>query len=498
MSGLTKRLFSAINSFGNLMTSFSSELKMFKDDVVEADISLLRSVLLEFYYAYENNYKEVRNGAAKYLSDAITCSRDLSIEMLDCPSTFETFYDAQWFYTSLSLSLNKCSLSIRTAVTYLLRVGKDEAMPHNHHVPNSFHLNQPDAKICTELYSNILEIMKRITLVVAHIKQSVSYWLDENSNKIASSVYENLAQVIWENNTDTIITNDATYNANETQLYVGLWELIGCQNCTSANDTGSLINSTVWLNLIDSFNFPTIKLATNCLLNYEETLLRAVNLTEQKIGIPPYLLSNNTVGDTFRELDAQQANISSLITFYLAGNITGMDTAKKAKELLLLTSNNLVLMTNEWEKMTQVWLNDINYWQSGVSALYFSIINGVLSLSKFFSKSGQLPTQVSKMKIWYKPAISIDPIIDIDFDAINENSADNILSALQTFLERSAHSKANWTMANVYNTIYNSVLDVAAKTQTARNEWSNQQILVDVLLDEYVKSVNINDEFVRY
>ena len=82
----------------------------------------------------------------------------------------QCLYIHLYIYTSLSFLLNKCSLCIRTAVTYLLRVGKDYTMPHNHHFPNSFHIKQSDTKLCIEPYSYILEIMKRITLIFAHMK----------------------------------------------------------------------------------------------------------------------------------------------------------------------------------------------------------------------------------------------------------------------------------------------------------------------------------------
>ena len=440
------------------------------------DFKIVETVLTKFLSFYNQNYREMRHGATDHLSEAVKCVRDLNFDMMNSPSSFSVLHDAQWTYTRMLASLNKCASSAGLVVQYLTLAVKNESIIQQQYKPSRFTF-EGNISLCTEKFSVIFETFENIFVFFTYAIHRLNQWQRDNEENILFS-------------STKILANSQSKNSslNYNNSWPGIWQLF---------NLGEQFNKSTWVTLTKPLKNSLVVDVTNCLLTYEHVLESVLNFSNPSIKGLPMLFPNTSVGELLHSLDLQNFAIDTLIRSYLKGNINSLDTASKTSNLLKDVSNNLSLLNDEWTKMKIFWFSNIGDWCDDVKAAYSSLISQLIILSKFIDASTELSMSVSNMQINYRPFIIITPDIIIKFKAPNnERAAENIADIWVSYLTESATSTVRDTLSNIENSIKARGQELASITASLYNDWKSLKLLINVETDDYINSFSLDDHFV--
>jgi hypothetical protein len=175
---------------------------LFNTDIVQRDLDELKNVLSQLFNFYNTKYRFLRNSAAKSTRESIDCVADVYSIMLESPDSFKNASDAQWYYRILSASVVNCAANGLIANTSLPEAVSSETDNQYPYAPQQFYVNQSFSTSCHSIYSSALQILNTYGDQLRFISTRITKWLTETGNN--------------------------------TNSYLGLWDILDCTECNSS------------------------------------------------------------------------------------------------------------------------------------------------------------------------------------------------------------------------------------------------------------------------
>ena len=473
----TNYLMSQIIIFANNSAKFETGLYDFYNTfTVSDDFNMLRNAIGKFLTAYNSAYKENRQKAADFIALNKYQIDNLKILMTSVPNSLNNFFDAYWFYSGISKTLNEIITSTQLARNYLKLTMDAETRTNQSYTPGSFYTDQSNADFCNYQYKELLLSFDKISPVLSYFEQKISKWLQKNLNQIINSTEEKIfASQLEGNKTAGAIP--------------GLWDILEREENT--NSTGEY---SVWIDLLDTLNKSSSVNMNLCLLQYGESLGRTFNSTlHSAVNIPVWSL-NNDIMTLIGDLNDENQLIDKISGFFMTGLITSQSSVAKVKDLSESLSETLMQLVNKIMMSSNDWQNNVVDWQKSVSAQYLSFINSIVSLAQFFPDNFEIQSVVLNMKIWRYHSVKFEgnywyPDPDWSF-------AGGVSSNLRSYLSSYGSYWTNYFMNYVTAFDLGYVEQSVAELQALYNEWLHQKDNFSEIINKHSAAFTIDGSFV--
>ena len=477
----------------DILSKYSEGLNKFSDEVIRNDTELLQQMLTNFWKTYSEEFMTKRWGALTHLADVTSQLADIK-EMFSSENSINILNNlvrSKQFYKSLLTQLNRNILSMELYGIYMDLVLLAEAKlsyyssDHTLFYPDSFYESDADKVQCIYSYKNLGETMKMLGIYFTYVTERIVSWLEKQSN-------QSLAVM----NTIAPDTTTAYYDTNAPDTKNGneegsLWELLRCSNCSYP------ATKEQWMEAIDAFNVLESRLATSCLLRYEESLksvlVASQNVIQAQISF--------TTPDNYNQIVSYVVNKKKLIEALIERYLTD-DTLKyvctESSELLKNVTVYLQLVAQSLKTETVEWQNNVNTWQYNVSKTYLNIVNSLFNLSYFLSTRQAFTNTISQIRMWKKPVVQVVPGVAITYNIANKDKLiKSVTSSVYTFLNYSAATTVKKTMSNNYAIIRSWIAENDKKLQALLNEWSTSLENFNYLLKIYLNTISLNVDVIR-
>ena len=486
---LNSQTSSLLNQIENIMTVAKAFNDGFNDVIrlVTNDMKQYNAIVEDYMIAYDTVYKAMRHRAANYVFQAVRQVQDLSYELETAPTSFDSFYDAQWFYTSLSPLLDRCVVSIRLASSYLIKVKYDEANNQPIHSPDRFYLHESGATLCYTQYSIISQVFDKTISVLSYASQKVSQWLQGHSRNITYSTAYKFSNFGTEN-----FLHD-NLNISDTS---DLWTLLKCTECDFNSDP---LNYSIWRSLVNDLTWSMSSNIITCLMEYEEALLAAHNSSVQLSPSPPSWYFSDTMSNYVAALKFNELTLDKLLHDYMIGTKTLQEVTSSIANTALIMSKNVQSIEDEIVSSAVTWRNDVIKWRNGLIELFILIADDILNLSQFIIDSTSLEAFGRSLSVWHIQRVFLDVVsYQKDEAIVNYPSLIPVFNAnLTSFLQYNARSVINETLFSIIeNNLHYS--QQQCKAITSSNElWAQFADQVKQTTTLYETFFVLDDDFVR-
>ena len=498
----TKYLLFQINSISVAAKLINKGFSKFMSQFVLDDVNKVRNTLLNFSSVYNNFYKSNRQLAAEYVVQVTKNLLDLSNEIHRAPMFFSSFYDAQWFYTSLASLIDKCVVSTRLAGTYLLQVLKDEANINLENSPDRFYYSDLSAQVCYHRYSITSQSLETIASFLSYASQKILRWIEKNSQNIINSTSEKLLEALItksnNNNNNNNNKHDITGNFSGVtrEDLPNLWELLECAEC---NVTVSMLNYSTWFRLVENLTMSSSEAISNCLFEYERTLEMAYNTTIQLLKVAPSWKLEDTLSNYTHDFAFDMQSLSSCLHSLITGTSTLQETIANVADITQSMNNNIVYIEDKIASVTEQWLNDVNNWHNDVNVLYTLIASNAFSLLQYMSDNTNITTCIMSLYIWYLDTIYLDIVYYYRLPLTYQSDFIYYMFYLNltNFLQFEAANVTQDTLSTVFKTNIKHAKQLSHTIQSLTIDWSEQAKQIIKLCNQYKGDFIVHDAFIR-
>ena len=483
----TSSLLYQINGFISAAAAFNLGFWKIINRFVIVDMQLFRKIMTDYKTFYNNTYKVVRHRAAEYVTQAIKQIQDLSYAIKMAPTSFNSFYEAQWFYTSFFSLLDKCVVNTRMASTYLMQVQNDEISIRPKNSPDRFYLDDHDSAYCFNKYSVISDAFEKIVPVLSYGSQKISQWIEINSKNITYSSAHQFSNyssgtMIPENDNNNPVPN--------------LWNLLACTEC---DFTSNLLNFSTWKNLVEKLTTPMNDAVLTCLLEYEETLELAHNASQQPFPQPPTWMLGDILSTYVTDLNLNLITLNTLLRSFLAGLTTLQETTANIDNIMKLMSKDVANIQEKILSSAVTWQSDVLNWQSDLNVLYTSIVANVVDLSQFMPINANLSAFGRSLSPWYLHKVLLNVIYYFPNEPLTDNPSLIPLfkQNLTEFLKTNSSAVINDTLSRIVDTniLYAQVsCETIEASDDAWTEYTNE---VQQTTSLYKSLFTVDETFVQ-
>ena len=482
----TKSLLKRLDGFVAAATAFNAGFNNTSFLYVMRDMEQFCVIIENYMTFYQSTYKVMRWRAVDYVSQTVKQVQDLSYELETAPSSFHSFYEAQWFYTSLSPLLDKSIVNMKLASTFLSKVQSDEVNIKSVNSPNRFYLQDYDKAFCHNMYSVISQIFDRIVPILSYASQKISQWLLDNSKNITYSTAYKFSNFSAEKFAD---------QSGHTSNIPNLWTLLKCYECDFASE---VLNYSVWSKLVEQLSESLSDTTVLCLLQYEQTLEVAYNVSKQQLPLSPEWMLGDILSSYSTDLKLNLEAMDALLHAYATGTVTLQETIANIGHLVQIMSDNVVNIESKISSSSAEWQNDVIVWQNNLSAVYASIINNVIGLSQFLFRNANISSFSSSLSIWYLHKVLLDVIYSnnetlADFPALIPLFKEN----LTEFLKLNSTEVIKETLSRVINNnvVYSQIYYETIKA--CNDQWVEKAKEVQQTIDVYNSYFIVDDLFIE-
>ena len=552
----TTKLTSFIRSQSAEQIKYKQGLDLFKIDVVNVDIRVLKFALNNFQSIYEFTYREDRSKAIEHVNSVISIVVDIKNDMFHSPAYFEDENDAIEFYTSLYTMISNGLASVRMSKFYLSRIliSEEAAMLNAsfEYIPSIFYKNVGDQSNCTGEYKYITQILTDLGLKLRYASQKIFHWLQTKADSCASVTINSFLQT----EKTTTITNEITHktthefidfitnNTQETNEYTttsnysgtyfkttssvsadyntfpselttgdydptlysfatteivgsvpGLWKLLSCDLSKTMDTEAYKADWMNTLNLINSFHGG---LLTDCLLGYERMLYALGNDLSKQVPDAPEICVTNVLSTALQIIDNDVMKFNIEVYNYIINATSKAILADRAAVLLQNMSVDIEVALQSLSDMLTSWQNNVTAWQANTSSLYTNIISDLVEFSFYFPKDADFSSAVSSLKLWLKPTVIVAPNIAVKFTvASQELTKKSIASGTQKYLTYTAQTTMSSVLNNIVTTIATLGQTLVSQAQLMSSTWTTIRADLDYILDDFTSSMVLDDKFIQ-
>ena len=471
---LTNIALSQIEAFTNTSSKFYLGFSAMYTNYVQSDYNSLSVFVEEHLKFYNGYYKNNRNKAATYVSDAIYQLLEFDAEVQHAPEVFNSFYEAQSFYASISILLHKCIISNEMAHKYLLQMLADENGIKQPLSPDSFYVDDDDSSSCKSQYEIAKQTLERLVPVTGFMYKKLSLWLQDNSMQIISSAAE-------------ILSQDVTKNTNFSIIIPGFWILMECNDCMLNTIP---FNYSKWFNIVAILTTNMSAQITRCLLQYERILVTAAEMTKPKPLDAPKGPIKSILANYQDSLRAKVRAINFAIHSYMTG-ITGAvkmvtnigSILPDMTDIIDIIETKIVIGEIRWEA-------DVLNWLKAIASKYKSIMISLAPLQLFMPYNQNFINVIDRLFVWrwihtefenyYFKYIQADELKQINDDLYNFlliNSSNIIDPVMQNAAQFNV--KYSERFCDLLVAMTNDWRAQLANTTTVINTYNNQLIVED-------------------
>lgn len=436
---------------------------LFNTDIVQRDLDELKNILSQLFNFYNTKYRFLRNSAAKSTKESIDCVADVYSIMLESPDSFKNASDAQWYYGILSASVVNCAANGLIANTSLPEAVSSETDNQYPYAPQQFYINQSFSTSCHNVYSSALQILNTYGDQLRFISTRITKWLTETGN--------------------------------DTNSYLGLWDILDCTECNS-----SVIDSLDKLTITEQsqrFNNTVADQVTECLLNYEQMLKKTLNSASQSVSSTPNIMqSSYSATATASWIYESDVMLVNAVQGMLTGKFSGANSAVMLNNMLNDIMYKVQITDNENMLSMKAWIVDVNQWQTSISALYASVLESSLELITLpLRNNTPFRTVISHMNIFLEPTIGFLPKAEINLSSDSANQEAAIYSKTQWFLQNAGSDVNSFVASTVLNAT-SSVQMLVDGLRSTYNSLVAMQVAVNGGVSSYLSDFVIGDNFV--
>ena len=477
-----------VNRFSAAASSFNNGFRKIMFFFVTVDITMLQYLVQTYQSTYNNTFKSSRQLATEYLVQATRNLQDLSNEMRKASKIFNSFYDAQQFYTSFYALLDKCVVSSSLAYSYISQVLLDESNNTSiEYSPDSFYNNDLKAKSCKTSYSNMMNSIKLIAPILSYASQKISQWLQENSQHIIYAAAANFLSVTHSTN-----SNDDSISRNAPDL----WTLLECVECNITND---VLNYSMWIKLVENVIIsPASEEISRCLSEYESTLNDVYEKTKHFRETTPTWMLGDILSFYSSNLRQHAQLLNTYTHSFITGKSTLQETLANVAYIVKFMSTNVTAINDKIASSAEQWLKDVVSWRNDIIASYVSTLNSIVSLFQFMPKNTNLTADVRAVSVWYFDTVLLDIIYYEDFPLLKMPHLISMFNNnLTTFLELYAANVTNVIMKNLVQTNIDYAQASEEEIQLISNEWSTRVDNLSNIINQFQSGFTIDDAFIR-
>ena len=443
------------------------------------------NLMNEYLMTYNNTYKVNRHRAADYTLESIRQVQDINHEMEKAPNSFSNLYEAQLFYASFLLQLDKSLLTMKLANSYLAQVSDDETNIRLEYSPDRFYRHDFDTRFCHDIYFTVSQVFAKTLPFLRYSSLKISHWIKENYiNSTLSNAFE-----LFNNSSGDNQTEDGGYELPN------LWNLLKCNECNGENN---MVNYSVWKTIVKNLT-TTINDATfTCLLEYEQTLQTAYNTSQQPSPPSPTWLLDDILSIYVNDLKLNIQTLDTLLHSYVTGTITLQETITDIENIVKLMSDNVANIEDKFLLSAVTWQNDVRQWQNELNNLYSSIINDIILLHQYMPFNVNLSAYSRSLSVWYIDKVLLNVIYYNDDPLVGDSSLLSIFNHNVTeFLITNSSTVVNKTLSRTVATNIEYSEMSCETIEASDNAWKEYTNDVLQITSSYKSYFIIDETFIQ-
>ena len=467
--------------------TFMDAVQMYNNVFIKASLYKLQQYFNSFIVAYNSNYKEIRQLASDYVSEAAFELYDLDKRMQLAPTAFEKPNDAQLFLTGMLLLFDKCMLSTNAAIAYLSQAVKDEINLHTNSSTKSFYANETYSLFCNNTYSSTLQTLENIINIISFARQKVLLFLAANNDLFSEAAV----------NTFSIIITNQSLNDNDTSFIPGLWTLFQCMNCSDGGHWPSL-NYSTWMNFKSNINSNVAVVITQCMLHYEQALSDAYKSTFQFVETTPDWSLIAMVDFNKQALKRSGAIFNSISHSYILGSVNLQATIQGIESVLENVTASVQNIATIFSSSVINWNRDVVIWQNNFIALFQSVFRSTTVFSQFMPNTKGLASTFSSLAMWTASSMKLGSYYS--YSTTNPSYID-VLQRVNNILINYTSEATTALLTDIaelaygYNIGYTLNMDKYITKQS--NQWMELSENLTEFMTAYQKRFIIGGEFIR-
>ena len=482
-------LTSYIRFQSNEITKYMQGIALFNDRIVKNDMNTLRNELHELTNNYVLYIRSNRLKSISTFGTVVSLLDDVSELFSQSPADHFDIHDAALdYYSTLYSLLSNSLVSLKLSSIYISHVMEDEVRyvqlgSGSNLQIGSFYNNSTYQKECVAIYIKAKAALNDTIEAMKYVKKRTLHWLQTGSPDCTD---------IGTQTTTEPVTNP-TIDADQADS--GLWTLLYCPDDISP--AGNFSRDT-WLNLKTMLSVTDSDNIAQCLLAYENLLYAVYEDTPTETPYNPYIVATNDLLTAMTDIDSDCAKLKAEVNKYIT-NIISLETlADRTTTLLQNMSVDISYISQLVTDMVDEWQKNVTYWQDETSFIYDAIIQDLLNLTAFLPKSSNISTAVSKMNIWFKPQVIVEPSINVTYgDANKYLTAKSISSAMESYLRLNARKVMSSVFANLATTIDSLGQTFQSQVKIASSSWINRKTELINILIKLAASLVVDDTFIQ-
>ena len=476
----TSYLASVLTTFAN--TSFSLQQgyhAFYYQQTAAHDFSTLQKSISNFISAY-NDLCRSRQLAMRYVSQAISQLVNLDNLMRTAPNSYDSYFRAQMFYTTMWTELTLAETNMQLSTEYLALVISDEMNGQYRHkyLPSSFYVSSSVTDTCRSLYRQTSQAFILLSPKLAYVRQKISLWLQDHNESIFNSTIDSLFQ-------------NQFAAASVSSSVPGLWALLQCDELNCAN----LANYSSWAEILAAYTESRgTELMGDCLSLYEITLQKFYNTAVLPALATPMWYLNDMLIIPLIDLQINTEKANVIIHTYLTGArseqeaIAHLNDCLQSMTVILKKIENTVLMS------AIDWNNDVIEWRDHIIFQYMTLVDGFISLAKFMPNNAALINTISNMFIWSRPNVQLNvfSLNNPDLRVIG-NISTNLLNYFQ-------HNASSFIREAVIAAIEFNLAYAQQHCDELRlmlTKWYGQRDNISNIVSQYSQQFLVGDSFIK-